>query len=384
MIAPASPSRILRVGLACGGTGGHIFPGLATASVLRERGHEVTLWLAGKDIEASAVRDWVGPRHTVKAEGFQYGLSWKSVRTAWRLAGAIREARNLMKGDKPDVVLAMGSYASVGPVAAALTLRVPVVLHEANVTPGRVVELFARRARLVAGCFEESRHYLRKVDLVLTGMPLRKDLEAAGEGFQYRPMRNGALNVLVMGGSRGAKAVNVVASNALDTLYRSYRNLRVVHLTGRDQEAEMRAFYPARGIPAEVHPFVHDMSELYKKTDLAICRAGAATCAELCLFGIPSLLVPYPFAAKDHQTLNAEAMHRAGAADVVAEKDLEAEWLAEYLEGCLHTPSRLERISRAAKALGHASSARELAECVEKAAEKKKGRVEGEWSMVNG
>lgn len=369
MIAPATPDqRLLHIGLACGGTGGHIFPGLATAAVLRGKGHRVTLWLAGKDIESSAVKDWDGAKHTVKAEGFQHGLSWKSVRTAWRLAGAVRETRRLMSADRPDVLLAMGSYASVGPVASALLLRVPVVLHEANVTPGRVVALFARRARTVAGCFEESRHYLRSVDLVLTGMPLRRDLEEGARGFEYKPLRNGPFTLLVMGGSRGAKAVNLIASNAIADLHRQNKNLRVIHLTGAEQEVQVRDFYLRRHIPAEVHRFVHDMGALYRRTDLAICRAGAATCAELCAYGIPSLLVPYPHAAKDHQTLNAEAMQRNGAADLVAEKDLEAAWLTEYLEGCVNTPSRLERIGRNARTLGHASSARELAECVERAA----------------
>ena len=368
MIDAPPPSRLLHIGLACGGTGGHIFPGLATAAVLRERGHRITLWLAGKDIEAAAVKDWVGPRHTVKAEGFQHGLSWKSVRTAGRLVGAFLETRRLMRGERPDVLLAMGSYASVGPVSSALSLRVPVVLHEANVTPGRVVELFAKRARAVAGCFEESRHYLRKVDLVLTGMPLRPDLEAGARDYQYKPLRNGVLTVLVMGGSRGARAVNEIASHAVATLHRHHRNLRVIHLTGREQETKIREFYSEKGIPAEVHPFLHDMAGVYRRTDLALCRAGAATCAELCAYGVPSLLVPYPYAAKDHQTLNAEAMQRNGAADLVAEKDLEASWLAEYLEGCLNTPARLERISHAARARGHASSALELALCVEAAA----------------
>jgi UDP-N-acetylglucosamine--N-acetylmuramyl-(pentapeptide) pyrophosphoryl-undecaprenol N-acetylglucosamine transferase len=354
--------------LACGGTGGHIFPGLATAAVLRERGHRVTLWLAGKDIETAAVRDWDGPRHTVRAEGFQHGLSWRSARTAARLLGAFWETRALMRSDRPQALLAMGSYASVGPITAALSLRVPVVLHEANVTPGRVVSLFATRARAVAGCFEETRHYLRKVDLAITGMPLRRDLEVGAGEHRYQPLRAGAFTVLVMGGSRGARAINALASEALALLHPLVPRLRVIHLAGREEAARLEAFYAGRGLTAEVHSFVHDMAAIYRRADLAICRAGAATCAELCVYGLPSLLVPYPHAAKDHQTLNAEAMQRNGAADVVAERDLEADWLAEYLEGCLHTPSRLERISQAARALGHASSARELALCVERAA----------------
>ena len=150
--------RRLNVHLACGGTGGHIFPGLATAAVLRDRGHRVTLWLAGKDVEASAVRGWDGPVHTVPAEGFTSGLpGWRVVRTSISLLRASRTCHRAMAKDPPDVLLAMGSYASVGPARAAFKLDIPVVLHESNVIPGRAVALLSRRAAAVAAVFEETR-----------------------------------------------------------------------------------------------------------------------------------------------------------------------------------------------------------------------------------
>ena len=136
--------------MACGGTGGHVFPGLATARELLSRGHEVTLWLTGRDTEQSARKDWDGPVVEVPARGFPSGLSFRSLQTAWKLAQAVGQCRAQMRRSRPDVLLAMGSYASVGPCGAARLLGVPIVLHEANVIPGRAVRLFSRSAAAVA------------------------------------------------------------------------------------------------------------------------------------------------------------------------------------------------------------------------------------------
>jgi UDP-N-acetylglucosamine--N-acetylmuramyl-(pentapeptide) pyrophosphoryl-undecaprenol N-acetylglucosamine transferase len=130
----------MKVAVACGGTGGHVFPGLATARELLSRGHEVTLWMTGRETEQSALRDWDGPVVQVPARGFPSGISLRSLQTAWKLAQAVRQCRKRMRQDRPDVLLAMGSYASVGPCAAARLLGVPIVLHEANVIPGRAVK----------------------------------------------------------------------------------------------------------------------------------------------------------------------------------------------------------------------------------------------------
>lgn len=165
----------MKIALACGGTGGHIFPGLATAEILTARGHEVELWLAGKDGEEQLVDGWDGPVVTVQSEGFSNGVSPRAVGTAWTLMRATRKCTTTMRESRPDVVLGMGSYATVGPVMAAMRLQIPFVLHEANVLPGRAVSLFSRWASAIAGSFEETRYYLRRKELVLTGMPIRAD-----------------------------------------------------------------------------------------------------------------------------------------------------------------------------------------------------------------
>lgn len=361
----------MNISLACGGTGGHIFPGLATASVLKERGHDVVLWLAGKDVEKTAVKDWDGDVFTVPAEGFPSSPSLRGVRAAWKLLRASMACTRLMRSRRPDVLLAMGSYASVGPVCAALRLHVPVVLHEANVLPGRAISLFSRWAASVAASFEETRFYMRRKNLVITGMPLRRELDRVVHYETGETPDRNLFTVLVMGGSRGAEKINVLLSEVLCTIQQTGHEAQVIHLAGLHNVEELRERYHAAGVKNQVLQFTQDMASMYSATDLAVCRAGAATCAELSAFGVPALLIPYPFAANDHQTANARALEKAGAADVVAESDLSAEWLVDYITDCIRTPSRLARMSAASRRRAMRHGAEALADVVEQAARKK-------------
>lgn len=367
----------LRIALACGGTGGHIFPGLATAEVLRDRGHEVHLWLAGKDVESEAVAGWPGPIHTVSSEGFMYGFSPRSLKTVWTLMGSARKCVALMRCNLPQVLLAMGSYASVGPAYAAMRLRIPYVLHEANVLPGRAISLLSRWAATVAGSFEETRYYLKGRPLVVTGMPLRRELAEAAALPRNGTRDSAHLTLLVMGGSRGAHALNQTVTRAVCECHGVGHKLKVFHLSGRDDEIAVRAEYRTHGVPAEVLAFTKDVSAIYAAADLAICRSGASTCSELSAFGVPALLVPYPHAANDHQTANARAMEKSAAADVVPEKDLSVEWLKDYIAECILAPNRLSRMSAATRrraAAGQGAVA--LADLVENVARRNASPIE--------
>ncbi len=361
----------MKVAVACGGTGGHVFPGLATARELLSHGHEVTLWLTGRDTEQSARKDWDGPVVEVPARGFPAGFSAEAFRRAWILARAVARSRAEMRKDRPDVLLAMGSYASVGPCGAARLLGVPIVLHEANVIPGRAVRLFARTAAAVAAGFEETRYHLRQAKLSVVGIPLRDELTEAARGL---PPRESAVHapfrLLIVGGSMGAHRLNEVATEALSRLKNSGLEFAVVHLTGRDDEPSVRAAYQAAGVEAEVIAFTKYMAPLYHAADLAICRAGASTCAELAYFGVPALFVPYPRAAMDHQTANARALEKRGTADVVDESALTPEWLEAYLAQTMRKPERLARLRDAALREGVKDGTGALAALVEQCARK--------------
>ncbi|MEE9367982.1 MAG: undecaprenyldiphospho-muramoylpentapeptide beta-N-acetylglucosaminyltransferase [Pontiella sp.] len=358
----------LKIGVACGGTGGHIFPGLATANVLARRGHDVTLWLAGKDIEHDAVKAWQGDIITIPAEGFQFGLSLRSLKTIFRLIKAYRLSLTPMRKQKPDVMLAMGSYASFGPVKAAKKVGVPYVMHEANLVPGRAVSLLARKADTVAVSFEKSGYYLKHHNIVFTGMPLRKELQEASALPKKERQEGARLRILIMGGSRGAQVLNEVVPRALAKAAEKKVDLEVVHIAGLQEIEGIEKNYAKSGIKASVHHFVQKMEDIYLNVDLALCRSGAATCAELAVFGVPALLVPYPFAVRDHQMSNARVLQDTGAADVVAQEDLTATWLRDYLVNVSQKPVRLERMSAAMKKRGQSDAAEQLADLLEKVA----------------
>lgn len=352
----------MHIAVACGGTGGHIFPGLATADELVKRGHNVTLWLAGKDVENEAVKGWAGKVVTVPAEGFPSGFSIKAAVSAVKLFRAVGKVTGDMRTNRPDIILAMGSYASVGPVGAAIRLGIPFVMHESNVIPGRAVRLFSRWATVIAGCFDETHFYLRRRRLILTGMPLRRELIA--EASKPHAM-NDRFHVLVMGGSRGAKRLNEIITATVIRMHQDGIPIKVTHLTGEQDHARVSSLYAESGVQAEALPFTREIGACYASADFAICRAGAATCAELSTFGLPSLLIPYPHAIHDHQTANARAMEKAGAADMVPEKDLTVDWLVTYIKQTMTQLDRRQRMAEAARRRSSVNGAGRLADLLQ-------------------
>ncbi|MDD5678421.1 MAG: UDP-N-acetylglucosamine--N-acetylmuramyl-(pentapeptide) pyrophosphoryl-undecaprenol N-acetylglucosamine transferase [Kiritimatiellae bacterium] len=395
----------MKIGIACGGTGGHIFPGLAVAEALRQRGHEVILWLAGKPGEDLALAGWVGPVVTVYARGVSSHAPRAIIATGFRLVRAIVQCRQSMRHYAPDVLLAMGSYASVGPVLAARWLNIPVVLHEANVIPGRAIRFLSRWAEAVAVGFEETRHHITHPRLVVTGMPVRgigrlktgagcqtpearpdqKDegqkMDGGGqtvdEGSQstiiyhkseiraWGALAPSAFTLLVMGGSRGAHRLNEIVSQAITRLHSEGNSLQVIHLSGTADEASIRQVYQQAGVPNAVFGFLHDMPRAYQMASLAICRSGASSCAELSLYGVPALLVPYPFAIHQHQAANADALAAAGAADICDEQILTVDWLVGYVAGLMRDNARLMNMRKAALRRVTNNPASALADLVE-------------------
>ena len=366
MSEPSSPAHIA---IACGGTGGHIFPGLATADVLKARGHRVTLWLTGRELEQKAVAHTDYEQVNITSKGWNGSVKQLHQFVLQYLRAGGR-ARKPMKKDPPDVVLAMGSHAGMGPVKAAQRLGIPYVLHEANSIPGRMVKHFAANAAQVAATFESTRHELKeKAELEITGMPLRSTLAEAAREHRRERGDGEPFRILCTGGSLGARSLNLIVRRAVRELHQREPNIFMTHLTGPADEASVRKCYEDAGIPHHVAAFEPDMVPFYLETDLAICRAGASTIAELGAFGIPALLVPWPEAAKNHQVINAEEFFRHKAVDMIEEQFLEVDWLADYLEGCIHTPERLERLKMTFRQRAKVNAAENLADLVLEAAQ---------------
>lgn len=363
---PASGvAKHLDIAVACGGTGGHIFPGLATAAVLRARGHEPTLWLAGKDIENIAVNGWGGPIEIIPAQGLSARVSPAAISALWSVIRATRECLKRMRSRRPHVLLAMGSYASVGPALAARRLGIPVVLHEANAVPGRACRFLAPWASVVAAAFDEAALRLRTRHFALVGMPVRDTLGLSEPGKRIKRFE-GIFTVLAAGGSRGAHGLNEIVCAALKLLVSEGRKFAVIHLAGSADASALSEQYAHAGVLNEVHAFLADMKQAYLSADFAVCRAGASTCAELAHFGMPSLLVPYPHAINAHQSANASVLAAKGAANVVEEKDLTPRMLADHILAAASDPVALRRMGRAAATAMPTRAAEKLADLVEK------------------
>jgi UDP-N-acetylglucosamine--N-acetylmuramyl-(pentapeptide) pyrophosphoryl-undecaprenol N-acetylglucosamine transferase len=357
------PSRPLTIAVACGGTGGHTFPGLATARVLRARGHAVTLWIAGRDIEDQTVKGWDGPVFKTGARPLR--------RTPSALPTLIRSLTRSCRGlarQQTDVLLAMGSYASLSPVLAARLRRTPVVLHEANAIPGKAVAALARFAAVTAISFSESARWLPHTRIIPTGLPVRTELldQPPLGGFR----QPAGFTVFITGGSQGAHTLNTVGSAALIQWAgsRAARPLRVIHQTGAADESAIRAAYAAADIDAQVFAFLGAMGSAFRAADLVIARAGAATCAELCLCGVPALLVPLPTAVRDHQRANAAHLVTAGCADCCLQPDFTPEWLSAYLDRFAADTARQQAMRARAHDLATPAAADRLADCVEHSA----------------
>lgn len=351
----------MKIVVACGGTGGHAFPGLAVAEELVKRGHEVTVWDSGRDVESSVLKRW-------KGAVFSTGARPLAAKNALSILRAVLRCRKEMRRTRPDALLAMGSYSSLPPVLAARSCGVKVYLHEANTVPGKAVEFLARFAETVAISFAMTTRFLPGAKTAVTGLPVRADI-ASGTRFPFIPPN--AFVVFVTGGSQGAHAVNQLLSKALVLLKKelsatpSVRPLYVIHQTGVKDEGEVMAAYAAAGVPARVHAFEDEMANAFASADVVVARAGASTCFELAACGKPALLIPLPSAVRDHQHFNAEAFAAAGAADEGVQAKLTASSVCRYLRHKAERPESLAAMAAKMKALATPDAAARVAALIE-------------------
>ena len=346
----------MRAILAGGGTGGHVIPALAIAQELQKNYDAAVLFIGtARGIENRLVPAAGFPLRLIEVGALNRVSLATRLKTSLGLPGAVWTARKMLAEFGPDVVIGVGGYASGPAMLAAIMTRIPTLAFEPNVVPGFANRLVARWVSAAAVHFEETARYFRHAEV--TGVPVRPAFFEIPE----KVSTGGPPTLLVFGGSQGAHAINQAMIQCLPELMKQAAGIRIIHQTGERDYNDAQAAYQRAGVSAEVSAFINDMPGYFARADLLLCRSGASTVAEVAAAGKPAIFVPFPRAADDHQRVNAQALERAGAAVVLEETKLDDVWLVETVSALLGDPSRLRRMSQAAKSLSHPNAARDIA-----------------------
>lgn len=358
---PSSPRPGgLRLLVAAGGTGGHVYPALAVVNELRRRRREVEAIFAGTDrgLEATLAEKAGHRVEMIRVEPLRGGSLLRRVRALALLPAALVDAARLLDRVQPSVVMGVGGYLSGPLLLAAWWRRVPTLLLEPNVTPGLTNRWLAPFVDIAAVAWRETADFYGSRALV-TGAPVRPEITAV-------PSREPGprMTLLLFGGSQGARALNRAMVDALPRLRRAGDRIAIIHQTGEADLEEVRTAYRAAGVEARIDPYLHDMGDAYATCDLVIGRGGAATCAEVAAAGRPAILVPLPLAG-GHQRDNAAALRRAGAVVVIPPEELDGPRLAAEILALLEDRGRRSRMIRAACELARPRAAARIAETIE-------------------
>jgi UDP-N-acetylglucosamine--N-acetylmuramyl-(pentapeptide) pyrophosphoryl-undecaprenol N-acetylglucosamine transferase len=366
--APNPIRNPMKAAIACGGTGGHLFPGLAVAEKLRERGHEVLVFISEKEIDTLAVEGRAVDFRVEKLPTVALPSPFSPAILAFvrRFNESLSLCRAIFRTFNPHVVLGMGGFTSMAPVLAGRMRGVPTFIHESNAYPGKANRHTARFVRAVLLGFRECAAFFPKAKTEFTGTPIRSTLQRMdrAEAREKLGLRPEVATLLVMGGSQGASGINQALIKAMPALHDL--SLQVIHLTGSRDARLLEDNYRRENIPAHVAAFHHRMEEVYSAADMAIARAGAASLSELAAFALPAVLVPYPYAADDHQTRNAEVFVRARAALLLKESELAGDLLANKIRELLSDPANLRAMAAQAESLAPKNAAGLVAETMER------------------
>ena len=348
-----------RMTIMAGGTGGHVFPALAVAQEMRQRGWEVS-WMGTPDsFESRTVPDYGFPLETIAAYRLR-GQGLPGLLLApFRLLKAMGQAGKILRRTRPQLVLGMGGFVTGPGGLVSRLLGIPLVIHEQNTIPGMTNRWLAKIAALVLEAFPRS--FPKSVAAVVTGNPVREEIAAVAAPEERMGGRDGAIRVLIVGGSLGAQALNEQLPPALAQLGLP---LDIRHQAGRGKAGDAARHYPPE-LKAEVSEFIDDMAAAYAWADLVVCRAGALTVSELAAAGVASMLVPYPYAVDDHQTRNAGYLVEAGAAVLMPQSEMTPEALVHTLQPLLGDRRKLLDMAKAARSLAMPDATRTVADLCE-------------------
>jgi UDP-N-acetylglucosamine--N-acetylmuramyl-(pentapeptide) pyrophosphoryl-undecaprenol N-acetylglucosamine transferase len=365
----------MRIVITGGGTGGHVFPAIAVADELRSREPTTHLLYVGKRggfeerAAASAGLDF----HPITVAGWARVGAYRKVLAALKLVLGFMQAFAALARFRPQVVLGTGGYVSFPVVAAAVLLRIPTVIHEQNRYPGLANKVLARFVRHIAATYEDETGSFPPQKCTLTGMPLRRDI-VEQVGTQVAPANFGLdqskCTVLLLGGSQGAHSLNVAMMDAMNML--APDRYQVLFMTGKDDLEMVSERAGQSPMNSCVREFFEDIAEAYAASDLVVCRAGASTLAELTAFGLPSILVPYPYSAGGHQEANSRAMVEAGASRMILDSELNGPKLAGLIEEIAGNAQLLDSVKEESRALARPHAAGEIADILIESASRRR------------
>ena len=353
----------MKVIIAGGGTGGHLFPGVAVAEefLRRDASSRVLFIGTARGVEARILPGLGFDLVTLDVAGIKGTGVLRSIQALLKIPGSLLQARRVIRDFGPDVLVGVGGYASGPAVLAGHLMGVKTAVMEQNALPGITNRILGRFVDRIFVSFDEAGQAFPAERVRVTGNPIRADFLKAGGP---RPGA-GTPTLLVFGGSPGARGINSLFLEALKHLKAGGTDLKIVHQTGSADLERVAADYKEMGVEADVRAFIHDMPQAFRSADLLICRAGATSIAEITACGKAAILVPFPYAVHDHQTKNAEVLARRGAAILVAERDLTGEGLAGLVAGLLADPRRIREMEAKSRALGNAKAASDIVdECL--------------------
>jgi len=319
--------------IAAGGTGGHLYPGLALGRALREKALEVVFVVKKNDASREILEQEQFAYREIPAAGMPRKPSLRIFTFFIQTIRGFFAARRMLCRKRPRSVFGMGGYVSFPVVAAAKLLGIRVIIHEQNVVPGLTNRILARLADAITVSFDETKKYFPKREVVVTGNPIRQELFSSSYEDAIRKLKlaKNKFTVLIFGGSQGSAWINKTVVDAWELLGDDRRRLQLLHISGKNDYEGLAKEYTARGIAGSLFPYVHEMGYAYEAADFIICRSGAMTVSELRILNKPALLIPFPFATDRHQYYNALVLKQLGMATVIEEKDLTASDVAENI-----------------------------------------------------
>jgi UDP-N-acetylglucosamine--N-acetylmuramyl-(pentapeptide) pyrophosphoryl-undecaprenol N-acetylglucosamine transferase len=369
----------VRLVIAGGGTGGHLFPGIAVAEEFLARdGRNEALFVGSEHGIEARLLPRLGFRHElIAASGIRGKGGLSRIKGVVMLLYGYAQARRILKDFRPDRVLGVGGYASGPVVMAAKGMGCNCFIHEQNAIPGFTNKTLARFSDRVFISLEESAEFFPRGKTLLTGNPIRKEILAAfarggnppalsGTPLLQR-VEKGDFRILVFGGSAGAHSINMNVIASLPFLSRFRERLAILHQTGGNDLAEVREAYQREGFRGEAVPFIDNMANAYNDADLVVCRAGATTVAEVTACGKACVFIPYPYAVDDHQRRNAEALLKKEAGFMILDRELSGESLARLVTELIDSPERIAEAGRKARSLARPDAARVIVDEIVKA-----------------